>query len=75
MDFSLEKYLRASGAMRPEAFDWSDCSPRLDDEAFFCLGYMMDVEVHTIVYLCEFLSASVIEDPAITAFLARWNYE
>ena len=73
--FSLEKYLRASGATRPEAFDWSDGSSRLDDEALFCLGYMMDVEAHTIVYLREFLSTSVIEDPAITAFLTCWNYE
>jgi hypothetical protein len=33
--FDLEKYLRASGATRPEAFDWSDCGPRLDNEALF----------------------------------------
>jgi hypothetical protein len=58
--FSLEKYLRASGATRPEAFDWSDCAPRLDDEALFCLGYMMDIEAHTIVYLRELLSTNVV---------------
>lgn len=73
--FNLEKYLRASGATRPEAFDWSDCGPRLDDEALFCLGYMMDVEAHTIVYLRELMSTKVIEDPSVTAFLTCWNYE
>jgi hypothetical protein len=73
--FNLEKYLRASGATRPEAFDWSDCAPRLDDEALFCLGYMMDIEAHTIVYLRELLSTTVIEDPSVTAFLTCWNYE
>jgi hypothetical protein len=73
--FNLEKYLRASGATRPEAFDWSDCGPRLDDEALFCLGYMMDVEAHTIVYLRELTSTKVIEDPSVTAFLTCWNYE
>jgi hypothetical protein len=73
--FDLQKYLRASGATRPEVFDLSDPTPRLDDEALFCLGYMMDIEAHTIVYLREFLSTAVIQDPAITAFLTCWNYE
>jgi hypothetical protein len=73
--FDLQKYLRASGATRPEVFDWSDPAPRLDDEALFCLGYMMDIEAHTIVYLREFLSTAVIQDPSITAFLTCWNYE
>jgi hypothetical protein len=73
--FNLEKYLRASGATRPEAFDWRNPAPRLDDEALFCLGCMMDIEAHTIVYLREFLGTSVIQDPSITAFLTCWNYE
>jgi len=73
--FDLQKYLKQSGSTRPETFDWSDPGPRLDDEALFCLGYMMDVEVHTIIYLRELLSTTVIEDPSITAFLSCWNYE
>jgi len=70
--FNLEKYLRAAGGARPEAFDWSDPGPRLDDEALFCLGYMMDIESQTIIYLREMLSTAVAEDVSITAFLSCW---
>lgn len=73
--FDLQKYLRISGATRPDAFDWSDPGPRLDDEALFCLGYMMDIESHTVIYMKELLSTSVAEDPSITAFLSCWVYE
>src|SRR5215475_13411139 len=73
--FDLDKYLKQSGTTRPEVFDWSDPGPRLDEEALYCLGYMMDVEAHTIVYLHELLSTRVIEDASITAFLSCWNYE
>jgi hypothetical protein len=73
--FDLEKYLRNSGATRPDSFDWSDSGPRLDEEALFCLGYMMDIESHTVIYMKELLSTSVAEDPSITAFLSCWVYE
>jgi hypothetical protein len=73
--FDLEKYLRISGATRPEAFDWSDPGPHLDEDALFCLGYMMDIESHTVIYMKELLSTSVAEDPSITAFLSCWVFE
>ena len=73
--FDLQKYVRNSGATRPDSFDWSDPGPRLDDEALFCLGYMMDIESHTVIYMKELLSTSVAEDPSITAFLSCWVYE
>jgi hypothetical protein len=73
--FDLERYLRASGATRPEAFDWSTPGPTLDDEALFCLGYMMDIESHTIIYMRELLSTSVVEDVTIASFLSCWVYE
>ncbi len=47
----------------------------MDDSALFCVGYMMDIESHTIIYLRELLSTSVAEDPSITAFLSCWAYE
>jgi hypothetical protein len=68
-NFDLDKYIRASGATRPERFDWSDPGPRLDQEAMFCLGYMMDIESHTIIYRRELLSTSIVLVPTITAFL------
>src|SRR6266446_6748698 len=73
--FELEKYLRLAGGTRPEAFDWSDTGDRLDPEALFCLGYMMDIESHTIIYMKELLSTSVVRDPSITAFLSCWVSE
>ena len=73
--FDLERYLRTAGGTRPEAFDWSDSGPRLDDDALFCVGYMMDIESHTIIYLRELLSTAVAEDASITAFLSCWAYE
>jgi rubrerythrin len=73
--FDLEKYLRTAGGTRPETFDWSDPGPRLDDDALFCVGYMMDIESHTIIYLREMLSTAVAEDASITAFLSCWAYE
>jgi hypothetical protein len=73
--FDLEKYLRNSGATRPDSFDWSEPGPRLDDESLFCLGYMMDIESHTVIYMKELLSTAVAEDPSITAFLSCWVYE
>lgn len=64
-----------AGGTRPEAFDWSDPGPRLDDDALFCIGDMMDIESHTIIYLREMLSTAVAEDASITAFLSCWAYE
>jgi len=73
--FELNRYLKASGATKPDLFDWSDPGPALDDDALFCLGYMMDIESHTIIYLRELLSTAVVREPDITAFLACWAYE
>jgi hypothetical protein len=73
--FDLNRYLKASGATKPDLFDWSDPGPALDDDALYCLGYMMDIESHTIIYLRELLSTAVVREPDITAFLACWAYE
>ncbi|MGH7905977.1 MAG: hypothetical protein ACREP6_05060, partial [Candidatus Binataceae bacterium] len=74
-DFDLERYLALSRATRIEDFDWSSPGPQLDEGTLFCIGYMMDIESHTIIYLRELLSTSVAEDASITAFLSCWAYE
>ncbi|HEY6420638.1 MAG TPA: hypothetical protein VIX59_16720 [Candidatus Binataceae bacterium] len=74
-DFDLDRYLRVSGATKPEQFDWSAPQPALNDEALFCLGYMMDVESHTIVYMRDLLSTLVVRETEVTAFLSCWAYE
>ena len=73
--FDLDRYLRISGATKPECFDWTIPQPRLDDDALFTIAYMMDIESHTIVYLRDLLSTHVIRDAEVTAFLSCWAYE
>ena len=73
--FNLDRYLRVSGATKPDCFDWTAAQPRLDDEALFALAYMMDIESHTIVYLRDLLGTRVIRENEVTAFLSCWAYE
>lgn len=73
--FDLDRYLRISGATKPECFDWTTPQPRLDDEALFAIAYMMDIESHTIVYQRDLLSTRVVRDFEVTAFLSFWAYE
>ncbi|MGH7879996.1 MAG: hypothetical protein ACREQD_10940, partial [Candidatus Binataceae bacterium] len=73
--FDLDRYLSLSGATKPALFDWSAPQPRLDDDALFALGYMMDIESYTVVYLRDLLSTRAIREPAVTAFLSCWVYE
>ncbi len=58
--FDLDRYLRISGATKPECFDWTTPRPRLSDDALFTIAYMMDIESHTIVYLRDLLSTHVV---------------
>ena len=74
-NFELDRYLQVSGATKPEVFDWDLPQPPLSDDALFCLGYMMDIESHTIVYLRELLSTSIVCEADVTAFLSCWVYE
>ena len=73
--FDINRYLMTAGGIRPENFNWSDPGPPLEDDALFCLGYMMDIESHTIIYLREMLNTALAEDVSITAFLSCWAYE
>jgi hypothetical protein len=73
--FDLDRYLRISGATKPECFDWTIAQHRLDDDALFTIAYMMDIESHTIVYLRDLLSTHLVRDAEVTAFLSCWAYE
>lgn len=73
--FDLDRYLRVCGATKPECFDWTAPQPRLSDDALFTIAYMMDIESHTIVYLRDLLSTSVVRDNEVTTFLSCWTYE
>lgn len=69
--FDLDRYLRVSGATKPESFDWTAPPPRLSDDALFTIAYMMDIESHTIVYLRDLLSTRVVLENEVTA-LSCW---
>jgi len=73
--FDLDRYLRVSGATKPECFNWTTPQPRLSNDALFTIAYMMDIESHTIVYLRDLLSTRVVRDAEVTAFLSCWAYE
>jgi hypothetical protein len=73
--FDLDRYLRISGATKPELFDWTTPQSQLGDEALFTIAYMMDIESHTIVYLRDLLSTRVVRENEVTAFLSCWAYE
>jgi len=74
-DFDLDRYLSISGATKPELFDWSIPQPSLDKTALFTLGYMMDIESHTVVYMRDLLSTRVVREVEVTSFLSCWVYE
>src|SRR5271163_4192929 len=74
-EFDLDYYLRISGATKLESFDWSTPQPKLDEDALFVLGYMMDIESHTVVYMRDLLSTSVVREVEVTSFLSCWVYE
>jgi hypothetical protein len=73
--FDLDRYLRVSGATKPESIDWTLPQARLSDDALFAIAYMMDIESHTIVYLRDLLSTRVVRENEVTAFLSCWAYE
>ena len=73
--FDLDRYLRVSGAIKPESIDWTLPQARLSDDALFTIAYMMDIESHTIVYLRDLLSTRVVRENEVTAFLSCWAYE
>jgi hypothetical protein len=47
----------------------------LDADTLRCLGYMHDVEHHTVCYLRDLLATPAHQDPEITTFLGFWTYE
>ena len=73
--FDLDRYLRVSGATKPESIDWSLPQARLSDDALFSITYMMDIESHTIIYLRDLLSTRIVRENEVTAFLSCWAYE
>jgi hypothetical protein len=76
MSFDLATYHRLSEKLDVGDVDFDSFRDHpLSPEALRCLGYMHDVESHTVCYLRDLLVTRAHRDPELTSFLTLWNYE
>jgi hypothetical protein len=76
MNFDIEDYKGRTDRLRWDDLDLSVFADRpLDDDTLRCLGYMHDVEHHTVCYLRDLLVTPAHQDPDITTFLGFWTFE
>lgn len=74
--FDLQQYLERSEKLDVSDINWADVARYPVSEAEIqCLGYMMDIEAHTLCYLRDVLDAGAAADPEIADFLGCWLYE
>src|SRR5687767_13899241 len=74
--FDLKTYLERSEKIDLSDIDWDEVKRHPVSAAELrCLGYMMDIEAHTLCYLKDVLDAGAAADPEIADFLACWLYE
>lgn len=74
--FDLAQYLARSKQLDVSDLDWDAVKDHPVSEAELrCLGYMMDIEAHTLCYLQDVLNAGAGGDPEIADFLGCWLYE
>ncbi|MGH9295355.1 MAG: ferritin-like domain-containing protein, partial [Acidimicrobiales bacterium] len=68
---------RSSDRLRVSDLDLSESfrARPLPAQALRCLGYMHDVEYHTVCYLRDLLLTPAHSDPEVTAFLSMWVYQ
>ncbi len=72
----METLVRRSARLDLSGVDFDAFRERpLDPATLRCLGYMHDVESHTMCYLRDVLVTRAHADPDVTAFLAAWCYE
>ncbi|MGC8460651.1 MAG: hypothetical protein ACP5OR_02220 [Candidatus Dormibacteria bacterium] len=76
MTFDLAKYKFRSQHLVYDDLPWENVpDTHLDEEAINALGYMMDIEGYTSVYLSQLLVSGACLEPTITGFLHVWAYE
>jgi len=76
MRFDIEDYKRRTERLRWDVLDLGAFAEHpLDPATLRCLGYMHDVEHHTVCYLRDLLVTPAHADPEVTTFLGLWNYE
>lgn len=76
MRFDIEEYKRRTERLRWDDLDLDAFRDQpLDDATLRVLGYMHDVEHHTVCYLRDLLVTPAHADPDVTAFLGFWVHE
>jgi hypothetical protein len=76
MRTTIDSYKERTTRLDLSGIDFSAFERRpLSGGGLRCLGYMHDIEHHTVCYLRDLLATSAHRDPEITSFLACWNYE
>jgi hypothetical protein len=76
VNFDIDRYKQLVGRLDDTDIDYGRfATERLSDDVLRCLGYMHDVEHHTVCYLRDLLVTRVHRDPRITTFLSCWAYE
>jgi hypothetical protein len=77
MQLTIEKYTQLVAPLDVRDLDLANAftTHRLDADVLRCLGYMHDIELHTVCYLRDLLVTSAHRDPEITTFLTFWSFE
>lgn len=76
MRIPIEKFQEQGGRLKTDDIDFESFRDApLSPEVLRCLGYMHDIEYHTVLYTRELLLLPGWRDPQFTAFLTLWNYE
>jgi rubrerythrin len=74
--FDIERYKANSKKLDLDDIRWDLVREHpVDQQAIDAMFYMMDIEIHTVIYLSELLVSKACMDPVITAFLSCWAYE
>ncbi|MDP9325787.1 MAG: ferritin-like domain-containing protein [Candidatus Dormibacteraeota bacterium] len=76
MSFDIERYKDRSKKIDLSDIRWDQVKDNeLPQSAIDSMFYMMDIEIHTVIYLSELLVSKACMDPVITSFLSCWAYE
>jgi hypothetical protein len=74
--FDLARYQQDVAPVQLDDLDFAAFRDQpLPEPVLRCLGYMHDVESHTVCYLRDLLLTPSHRDPGVTAFLTCWNFE
>ena len=76
MTFDIERYKANSKKIDLDDIQWDQVRKHeVPQSQIDAMLYMLDIEIHTVIYESELLVSKACMDPVITAFLSCWAYE